>query len=219
MNSIDEKKCFLIGLMGIKRSGKDTVGDYLVDNHNFIKRSFAEPLKEACRHLFLLNDEQLFGDLKEVSDPRWHGASPRKMLQYVGTDLLREQLDKIMPGLGTNIHTHNFELWYEQNQHLNIVVPDVRFINEVDLIHKLGGIVVRLDRKEVITNDMHPSETELLKIENYDFFLDNNGTRDQLLNETIPELVKSINRERAYFDSYDHLIAEGENCGDPMDSL
>ena len=197
----------LIGLMGIKRSGKDTVGDYLVSNCGFIKRAFADPLKAACRELFLLSDDQLYGDSKEVPDGRWYGASSRRILQYVGTDLLRDQLDKIMPGLGTNIHTRNFELWYNQNSGSNIIVPDVRFRNEVELIHRLGGIVVRLDRQAVITNDLHPSETELLKIDNYDYFLDNNGTKEQLITKTVPELMSQISSDRVYYNQY-YVILE-----------
>ena len=62
----------IIGLCGKKRVGKDTFADYLVDNYNFDKYAFANPLKEACRIMFCFNDEQLYGDQKEDFDSNWN---------------------------------------------------------------------------------------------------------------------------------------------------
>ena len=83
-------KIMLIGFMGIKGSGKDTCADLLIQNYGFMKKSFADPLKHACKELFLFTNEQVFGTQlqKETPDPRWFGCSPRVALQYVGTDLL-----------------------------------------------------------------------------------------------------------------------------------
>jgi len=62
----------LIGLVGTKGVGKDTVGDYLVSSSNYIKRSFATPIKEACAILFHLPLEIFEDDDKEVCDPvKW----------------------------------------------------------------------------------------------------------------------------------------------------
>ena len=38
----------VIGICGLKYAGKDTVADYLVENHKFIKLSFAGELKKLC---------------------------------------------------------------------------------------------------------------------------------------------------------------------------
>lgn len=142
----------MIGFAGKKRSGKDTCADLLVRKHGFTKTSFAEPLKEACRALFLFNDSQLYGDLKEESDPRW-GASPREILQYVGTDLLRKQT--LMPELGEDIFIRNLLLRAESTK---LVVADVRFANEAQAIQKAGGIVIRIERPGVEDGDTHESE-------------------------------------------------------------
>ena len=103
----------LIGLMGVKASGKSTGASFLINKHSFVEKSFAECLKKACQQLFLLTDEQVFGtqEQKETPDPRWFNCTPRKMLQYVGTDLLRDNLNTIMPGLGYNMFSHHFRLW------------------------------------------------------------------------------------------------------------
>ena len=172
----------LLGLMGTKGSGKTTGATYLVENYDFIDKSFAECLKRECKELFLFTDEQVFGtqEQKETPDPRWFGCSPRKALQYVGTDLLRNNLDTIMPGLGKNIFTHHFKLWYEaelkKNPNLRIVVSDVRFQNEIDFIQRLGGVVIKIDRPGTLTNDMHPSELELQSITSYNYLVNNSGS-------------------------------------------
>ncbi|MEM0354020.1 MAG: hypothetical protein QXW79_00425 [Thermoplasmata archaeon] len=175
----------LIGLMGPKQSGKSTVAQFLVKKYNFIERSMAEPLKRACKELFLLREEQLFGTReKEEPDPRWFGCTPRKMLQFVGTDLLRNHLNEIMPGLGRNIFIHHFRIWYmseiQRNPKINIVVPDIRFQNEVNFIKELGGFIIKINRPGIESNDLHSSETELLNINNYDYLINNSGTIDDL---------------------------------------
>ena len=41
----------IVGLSGYARSGKDTIADYLVENHGFIKLSFATPMRQALYNL------------------------------------------------------------------------------------------------------------------------------------------------------------------------
>ncbi len=76
----------LIGFAGKARSGKDTAGEYLVDNYNFLRYSFAQPLKDATKIMFGLTDEQI-NDKEKAAEP-W-GMSPRDLYQRVGTDIAR----------------------------------------------------------------------------------------------------------------------------------
>ena len=41
-----------IGLLGNKGSGKDTLADYLVKEKNFVKYSFAKPIKDIAKIMF-----------------------------------------------------------------------------------------------------------------------------------------------------------------------
>ena len=188
----------LFGLMGIKKSGKDTCADYLVGHYGFQKKSFADPLKKACAEIFLFSNEQLYGtqEQKETPDPRWFGCTPRLAMQYVGTELLRDNLDKIMPGLGKNIFTHRFKLWYEEesrkNPNLCVVIADVRFQNEVDFIQSLGGYVIKIDRPDVLTNDIHPSELELQSITIYNDLIKNTGTLEEFYFKIDAVITKHI---------------------------
>lgn len=176
----------LIGIMGPKGSGKSTIANYLVRHHGFIEKSFADPLKKVCKELFLFNDEQLYGtqEQKETPDAKWFGATPRQVFQFIGTDLLRNNLNQIMPGLGENIFTYHFKLWYEaerlRNPNSNIVISDVRFLNEVELIKHIGGQIIKIHRPELVNDDLHQSEKEQESITIYDFIIVNDDNLDSL---------------------------------------
>ena len=170
----------LIGIIGLKNSGKDTVGDYLVSQFGFTKYAFAHPVKQVCKTIFSLSDEQLEDRvLKEKKDPRW-GISPREMFQRVGTDFGQFAIFKIFPELKGKISYRElwvkiFEQWYNDNSNLDIVVTDVRFKHEAKKIKDLGGQIIKINRK-LGENDNHISELELNRIpkEHIDYEIDNN---------------------------------------------
>ena len=55
----------IIGLSGKKRSGKDTVAEYLCAHYGFINYGFGDPIKEIARIMFQFTDEQLYGNQKD----------------------------------------------------------------------------------------------------------------------------------------------------------
>lgn len=62
----------IIGVHGKKYHGKDTIGKYLVSNHDYHQLSFAKPMKLAAMNLLGMTMEQLEDPvLKEKVDPRW----------------------------------------------------------------------------------------------------------------------------------------------------
>jgi hypothetical protein len=186
----------LIGFMGPKGSGKSTGSNYLVEKYGYQEYSFADPLKKICKILFMFDDEQLYGSQaqKESPDSKWFNCSARTAMQFIGTDLLRDQLDKIMPGLGKDVFTYHFMLWYKQqisiNPNLLIVISDVRFQNEVDCIKYLGGTIIKINRnyEGSTNNDSHQSETEQQEIISYDYVI-NNNTTIEIFNESINKII------------------------------
>ncbi|HSW76544.1 MAG TPA: hypothetical protein VLG50_05840 [Candidatus Saccharimonadales bacterium] len=162
----------LIAFTGNIGSGKDTASDYLVYKYGFDKTTFAKPLKDALKTLFMFSDNQLYGTQEEKNtiDQRWN-LSPRKAMQWLGTDILRNQFD-------VNYFVKYFKLYYVDR--IDTVVSDLRFLNESLLIKSLGGIVVKINRQGTTSN--HQSETELHHIE-YDFMIDNNQTIDDLYHQ------------------------------------
>ncbi len=185
----------LIGLLARRTYGKDTIADYLVKNYGYQKVPLASPLKEACRILFNFDDEQLYGSQKETIDPNW-GIAPRQVFQYLGTDVLRNDISKIIPDIKDNFWINNVKIQYKkalkQNPNTKFVISDVRFQNEVDIIQKLGGKVVKIERDLNIndTTDTHESEKSIDFINNYDILVENNGTLDELYMK-VDELVEN----------------------------
>ena len=147
----------MIGLIGKKGSGKDTVADYLVHRHGYKKHAFATPLKNVCRELFLLEESQMHDvDQKEKVDVRW-GMSPRQMMQTVGTDMVRRHL-------GVDFWLRHMDMTTANES--RIVLSDVRFPNEAEWVRSQGGKLIRIVRagedEDVV--DKHASEQEQDKI-------------------------------------------------------
>jgi hypothetical protein len=170
----------LVGLVGHIGSGKSTVAQRLTTTHGYKEYSFAQPLKKACQALFSFTDDQVYGDykIKETPDHRWFNVSPRQVLQFVGTDLLREQMDRLMPGIGKDIFIHAFINAY-QGMTTNVVISDVRFDNEVKAIKDLGGIIIKIERDGIQKHSDHTSEA-LVDVIEPDYVLANDGTLEEL---------------------------------------
>lgn len=164
----------LIGLVGKKGSGKDTLADFIVKEYSFVKYAYATPLKEACKILFLLSDDQLHDrELKETIDNRWD-MTPRKMMQTMGTDLIRTHIDP-------NFWIKHFSLWFKNNSEKNVIVTDCRFQNEIDIVIKLGGKIIKINRETEF--DEHESEVGIDKLQNIDFIINNNSTKSNLFDQ------------------------------------
>lgn len=172
----------IIAITGHKYNGKDTIGDYLVSNYNYTKLTFAEPIKKICQIVFGLNYDQLHGHLKEVDDPYW-ATSPRKLMQFVGTELFRNHMHELIPNINEDIWLCVLKKQIQDkllvDNSMKFVITDLRFGNEYDLIRSLNGNVWRVKRDGVISNDTHSSELFIDRIE-VDNDIENNGTLDQL---------------------------------------
>jgi len=173
----------IIGVTGRKFNGKDTLGNYYVENYGYKRLAFADALKDACREIFGFTNEQLYGNEKEVIDKYWNVA-PRTVLQYVGTELFRDQLGVIMPDIGKDIWLKVVEKKIldelKNNPNAKFVITDVRFPNECEMIKNLGGVVIRVKR-DAVNNipDCHSSELAIEKLD-VSVELSNNGTKDEL---------------------------------------
>ena len=171
----------IILLCGKKRVGKDTVADYLVKNYGFIKYSFADPMKKACKEIFMLDDAQLWGDDKEIIEPRL-GITSRKLLQVFGTELFQFDIYNHIPELFDKIPirtlwVQRFKWWYEKNKDKDIVISDGRFVHELEAIEEMNGfsIAVRRKQAEDLNESEHASEKEIEKIfDMVDFTIRNN---------------------------------------------
>lgn len=184
----------LIGICGKSRNGKDTIADYLVSKYAFEKLILSEPLKEACKILFGFNDEQLYGNSKEIIDPNF-GTSPRIILQYLGTDIFRKDINKIIPNINDNFWMNIVIKKYlekcKENKNTKVVISDIRFKNEIDTFRKMNGILIKIIRPNVNTEDQHESEKNIPTLE-CDHDIINDGTIQDLYKK-IDFLIQSLN--------------------------
>jgi hypothetical protein len=169
----------IIGITGRKQNGKDTIGNYLIENYGYERYAFADPLKEICKILFGFNDDQLWGNKKEEMDFFWK-TTPRKLFQFIGTELFREQLDQVLPDITDDIWVKVLEKKLIDSDPLKkIVITDIRFQNECDLIKKLGGTLIRVTRNTLEVNDLHSSEKDIDYF-NVDYEIINNTNKMDL---------------------------------------
>ena len=185
----------IIGLLGRKRSGKDSSGEYLISKYNFTRYAFADPIKDILKILFDFSEEQLNND-KEKIDDRWN-VSPREVLQQFGTEMCRNNLEKYLPKIKEKMNNETiwiklFRIFFEKNKDKDLIITDVRFLDEINAIKSLGGKIVKIERNN-LEYDGHSSEKD---IDNYDdnlidYKIDNNYTFDDLYSQidTIYNLI------------------------------
>lgn len=199
------KNGLLIGICGEKRSGKDTMADYLCNNYAFVKYALADPMKKGVQEMFGFTDKQLWGEdeHKESIDERY-GVSPRKVMQKFASELFQFDIYKLLPEIEKKIErrlfwVYRFRAWYKKEMEskikLNVVVSDVRFPHEADPIKEMNGIIIKVVRNNKNNNlqkDNHMSETEMIEIKE-DYLIVNNGTKKDYYKK-IDDVIKELRK-------------------------
>lgn len=179
----------LIAFAGKAGSGKTTAANYLEANYGFTKRAFADPLKEILA--ILTNKPREYFEYSKsdfICKDKWK-ISKRELMQKFGTEVMRNEFPNHIPlpqyeGLNTNsIWVLNFVEWYNNQQSnktgsINVVVHDVRFQDEIDAIHYLGGTVIYITNEDSLEGSMINHSSEMLNKDSasYDFIINNNRT-------------------------------------------
>lgn len=142
----------LVGVVGFQGSGKDTVGQFLIDSYSFQKDSFAKPLKDAVAAIFGWSREMMEGQShvsrqwREQEDQYWSeilekAVTPRWAMQYLGTNIIREHLHPDIWVLSMKRRVQD-----KLSNKQKIVITDCRFPNEIQALRDLGGIIIRVVR-------------------------------------------------------------------------
>lgn len=160
------------------RSGKGTLARLVTeDNPTYTERAFADKLKQLVTLLVGVPLEWAYDEARKNEVlPLW-GLTLGQMLQKIGTDLLRNQLDE--------------DVWVKSTLAdytpiLNLVVSDMRFPNECRAVRERGGILVKIigdpsGQRSTSTRDLnHSSETSLDDWTDWDYIVNNNGTLGDL---------------------------------------
>ena len=178
----------LIGLSGLKSSGKDTVGRYLADRYGFETISFAASLKASASALFGI-DPSAWESMK--NDPDAMVTLVGETPPYEGASRISMTARQFLQRYGTEAHRGVFgeDFWVKalfdpldmggRNLGKRYAITDVRFPDEHVAVHDRGGIVVRIERPTDDHSDTHASET-LPGYDLVDWIIRNDGTFDDL---------------------------------------
>jgi hypothetical protein len=167
----------IIALCGAKRSGKDTVADFISGTYGHTKTKFAGKLKTACKQLFDLSEDQVEGDGKDSLDMRYD-RTPRQLMQFFGTEMMQFKLQEMLPNTGRLFWTRSL---LENHKEGAIVISDMRFVHEAHevLRHDPRALIIRINRPFNCACDDHCSEKEYLEIPSA-IDLVNDGTVEEL---------------------------------------
>jgi len=193
-------KNMLIGIKGKIGVGKTESAKILKESFPFQEYAMADPIKKIGAILGFSQDE-LYGSQEQKLRINKHwGVSSREFLQKFGTDVCRLFMPTKIPQM-KNLWVQCFEIFCEEHRDTNIIVSDVRFIDEADSIRKMGGIIIEIQRKEKEKeNDEwedvelhnphgHVSETEMDGIV-ADFVVENNSDVKHLTDELTKIIVR-----------------------------
>ena len=170
----------VILVSGKAQNGKDTVAQIMAtslknDGKHVLVTHYADLLKFICKNYFGWNGEK--------------DEAGRRMLQYVGTDVIRKQ----NPSLWVDFVA--LMLKYFQENWDYVIIPDCRFPNEVSTMvdHGFDTVHIRALRDGLKTppteeQQKHPSETALDDVVP-DYYIHNDGTLDDLT-RSINNLIK-----------------------------
>lgn len=196
----------IIGICGLIGSGKGSVADILVENHNFKKLSFADKLKDGVSAVFGWDRDMLEGDTdrsriwREKADEFWTSetgdtVSPRLVLQLFGTDCMRQ-------GFFDGIWVSLVKQKILESPDTNWVIPDVRFPNEIKMIQGVNGSVWQIRRGELPTwfldkrdksiepTDVHASEWAWIdKDSAFEQIIQNDQSLDEL-QQIVEKIIK-----------------------------
>lgn len=174
----------LIGMAGKAGSGKDTVGNYLKQVQQFEGVAFADAIRDGMRAMFGLEDKHFAHPFKETILEQY-GKSPRQMMQTLGTEWGRQCVNE---NLWLIVAGEKVKKFHDSD--IDVVITDVRFLNEAEWVRSNGGYIVHVERGSIAPVNAHPSEAGV-PYEDGDIILTNNGTLDGLYN-SVEDMLRRI---------------------------
>lgn len=208
----------LIGLGGKLRAGKDALGDYLEESRNFVKLGMSDALNEALLKLnpvitvqlahteaekraiaqelrgeyrsedtyfTYVRYQELHDDVGYVEAKK--NPEVRRLLQVLGTEVGRDMIDS---EVWVKIAEKKILEHWEAGR--DVVITAIRFPNELEMVHRLGGINIWIERpnderwvgtEATPGHSMqivgHASENSVQPSE-FDYFILNDSTLDDL---------------------------------------
>lgn len=163
----------IIGLIGGKGVGKDTLGGILSDLlPSYETVAFADPLKEICSCITNTKIGNWYDQNMKNQKLKfpWEDYTYRIFMQKLGTDVMRKHLrDSVWIDC----------LFSRHQKKKDLIITDIRFNDEARAVILRGGITILVSR-ELDNKDPHESEVLDIDPDYINVIIDNNGTISDL---------------------------------------
>ncbi len=207
----------IVAFTGLIGSGKDTAASIFI-KHGFKHLTFAGPIKQIAK-IFGFTEKEIYGTQKEklAINKEW-GISGRYFMQKFGTEICRDYLPTAIPEMNMNGQTiwiRLVDIYLKQHLNENVVITDLRFLDEAKIIKEYGGTIIKIIRPSCISKgdtlekgvskgdtfleSVHASEIDISKIEG-DYTIFNDGTLEEFQKKVID--IKMIFKNDAIFKNY-----------------
>ena len=161
LDLIQKHRITIIGITGKMMSGKDTLANFLHFSFSNSRITwFAYPMKQMMIDYFGFTKQDVYDTEGKKRYNSFWGMTNREALQKIGTDCFRNNFHR-----DTWLKTMEVNILQDPKQ--LIIIPDVRFPNEAQMINALGGVVIKLERPNNVTDSyiQHASETSIDQID------------------------------------------------------
>jgi dephospho-CoA kinase len=192
------KNINIILISGHAGVGKDTVANYICKKYNYRSIAYADPIKTFCSEnmkipLKYFYDQEL--KTKDLTSFGWPNFTPRKLIQFIGTNLFRENLDEnfwvkcLVKRIESYILTTNFIITDARYQ--NELYPE-RFFMDTE-INVNSKKIIQIKRKGYNGNPIggiqsHSSENEI-QLPSNTIIINNDGSLENLY-QTVDDILK-----------------------------
>lgn len=157
----------IVGFAGQMRMGKDVAADYLAKKLPIeqevinVRTSFAGNVKKVYCDTFNVDKDFIEKWKTNPDPPPGFNMNVRKALQFIG-DGFRQIKASIWMDLIFNQPVEYDE--YDMRINKQVIISDVRYVNEMRRIKEENGMVVLLCRPGFENDDPNPSESEVRPI-------------------------------------------------------
>lgn len=180
----------IIGLGHYSRTGKDSLADFMVAGLRERglkgkKFSFAWKLKDIAYQLYAWAGVM---PAKHYETPEGQKDRSKKLIKMAsakypeGPTVVDIWIDLGTPAIRDNVFDSTWVDYVLNTEHDCdvLIIPDVRFPNEVDAIRRSGGQVIQVTKEGVLPREGSVADAALLTFDDWDYRVYNNGTLEDL---------------------------------------
>lgn len=177
----------MIGICGEGEAGKDTLAGLLSAEYGYCRHALADSLKEDISRLLWPTISARIG-VSRINDQKKANPDMRSLLQAYGALMRQENENFWIDRLLNKIHSDSA-----------VVVPDVRFLNEIAMVRQRAGIMILVERPGhesnlTATQRAHITEQEWRTYKNWDIVIRNDGAPTDMLEQikSNPAIAKRL---------------------------